>query len=504
MTLAPYWQAALNLIDPPHVDVWTPLGYTPHPKQAEFHAIPAFSDGGPFDVLFGGAAGPGKTTSLLFDAIQRAAQHPGLEVWLVRATYPQIHDSFISRLEKLGFGKAIGARWNGTEHNLRLPNGSILKFRHARNVADAADMLSAECQYLIVDERTRVAPAVVDQLVLRVRSGDSRLPVIGVRSGTNPGGPGHSIVKAQFIDPAPLGREHLDALDDEGLPILLDDGRRLTRWFLPAKLVDNPSLDSSYKARLNLLPPDMRAAYRDGDWSKFEGMRFSQFDPQLHIVAPFEISLAERKGLGIDWGSSAPFAAAWGAKLNEQLVVYRELHQAGLTPSQQARLILSSEADGERDPGRPIPAWLDPSTWARSPEQPLAKPIDADAPPPGSIAYGYEQAGVAVRKAFNDRVAGWTLLDELLTVRDDGRPGVVFFSTCTNVIRSLTGAPRDPRHPEDVDAAYTDDHAADAARYLAWGLMKGAPSGLPRRRPHPHRNGDRIPSIAGSVSRMGF
>jgi len=227
-----------------------------------------------------------------------------------------------------------------------------------------------------------------------------------------------------------------------------------------------------------MMGADARAAYRDGDWSRFEGMRFAGFSPHFHIADPADWPihelLAYPRGRGVDFGSSAPFACAWGALVrSDLLVIYRELHVAGLTPTQQAEKILSVELPGEADKVR---TWLDPSTWARNPEQPRA-PRRAGNPPSGSIADRYQEAGVPVRKAHNDRITGWSLIDDLLVVSDDGQVKVVILSTCPNLVRSLTGAPRDDSNPEDVDPDYTDDHILDAFRYLVMGLLgRSAPS----------------------------
>lgn len=519
------WAVAADLLDPRPPPTFEQLGYTPNCRivaeakergehaepcgecpQERLHAIEPFSLGGPFDVLYGGAAFGGKSYGLLMDALHRANTHSRLEAWWVRRTYPELRDSVLTDLEGLDYAAVLGCRWNAGTKELRFPNASIIKFRHARNLADAGEMLSAACQLLVVDERTTLDPAVVQKLTTRVRSGKPGVPVVGVRSGTNPGGPGHSAVKADFIDPAPLGRQRLPALDPDGHPIVTDDGRTLDRYFLPAKIDDNPAgvaADPTYSARFAMMSPDLAAAYRDGDWSRFEGMRFDRFDPRRHIVEPRDLDIplgGVRRGVGIDYGMAAPFAAVWGAIVNEQLIIYRELHRPGLTPTEQAKAILALEADGERTTGRPVPSWLDPATWARDPEKPLAKPIRADDPPPGSIADRYRKAGVPARKAFNDRVAGWSLLDELLGELPDGRPRMVFSSACPNVIRSLTGAPRSDSDPEDVDGAYRDDHAADAIRYLACGLLR---HGV--RTVRNDRAGDRkLTALTGGLAKAGF
>lgn len=441
-------------------DVFAKFGYEPTPKQVELHALPAWSDGGPWDLLFGGAAGGGKSFSLLFDAFARCVAFPRLQVWLIRATYPELRDSFLEKLEELNFAKVLDAKWKAQEYTLRMPNGSAMKFRHARSVADASELLSAECQMLIVDERTTIPPAVVDKLSSRIRAGGG-LPVFGIRSGSNPGGVGHARVKADFIDPAPLGHERI--------PLVMPSGRHADRYFIPSKVVDNPHLDDGYVDRLSLLDADLRAAYRDGDWSRFLGMAFDEWDMDVHVVSPEDVEIPEgvERGLGVDYGLSAPFCALWGAKLGDGLVViYRELYHAGWTPTQQAEAILAAEAEGER---RYVTAtWLDPSCWARQPNS--VQKASGTNPPRGSIAADYMAAGVKVHRANNDRIGGKRLIHDGLRVRDDGRPRLLVYPTCTNLIRTLPGLPRSKLKPEDVDTK-AEDHAYDGLRYLCAGLL---------------------------------
>lgn len=478
---------------PPDHDVFTPLRYRPNAgPQAEFHAIPAYSHGGPWDVVFGGAMGGGKTKALVMLAIDQAVRYPGLEVWFVRETYPDLERDVFPYLEELRYCVAIGGRWHGGQRTLGFPGGGKVRFLHARNKVTAL-AIRGQCQLLIVDERTLILPEVIETLAMRIRSGHSHIPVIGIRSGTNPGGVGHSAVKATFIDPAPAGRVELTILDEEsGRPLREDpddpDSRILTRWFLPSLAKDNPHLDGSYRTRFSMMSADARSAFRDGDWSRFEGMRFAEFTMGIHVVSPSLLPLDYADlatGIGIDYGSAAPFAAVWGALIHggEALVVYREAHETGLSSREQGDLVAGLQLDAERGQ----PAWIDPSTWARNPEEPLATGTN-DRPPPGSIAHRYLEAGVAVRKAHNDRVTGWAAIEDLLRLTEvdeqDANVPVVLqrlyvYDTCPNLIRSLTGAPRDPKNPEDVDGHYRDDHALDAFRYLVMGLV-GSPGREPQ------------------------
>ncbi len=53
--------------------------YKPFPRQLEFHTSAKKYR------LFGGAAGPGKTKALLYEAIYQAHLHPGVDTLLLRA-----------------------------------------------------------------------------------------------------------------------------------------------------------------------------------------------------------------------------------------------------------------------------------------------------------------------------------------------------------------------------------------------------------------------------------
>jgi len=65
-------------------------GYEPFPRQRMFHDSTAKYR------LFGGAAGPGKTKALLYEAIYQAHLHPGVDTLLMRRTFPELEASLIT------------------------------------------------------------------------------------------------------------------------------------------------------------------------------------------------------------------------------------------------------------------------------------------------------------------------------------------------------------------------------------------------------------------------
>jgi hypothetical protein len=64
--------------------------YDPFARQKEFHRSPAKYR------LFGGAAGPGKTKALLWEAIYQAREVAGSDSLLLRRTYPELESSLLA------------------------------------------------------------------------------------------------------------------------------------------------------------------------------------------------------------------------------------------------------------------------------------------------------------------------------------------------------------------------------------------------------------------------
>lgn len=447
------------------------VDYTPEPRQAEAHAT--LVD----ELLYGGAAGGGKSRFARAEALAMALQVPGSATLILRRTFRDLNRAggMIQGL-RLEVPRELGT-YNGTDHVWTLRNGSTIELGYLASDADVGNYQGAEYQLIIVDEVTQQTEFRYRYLLSRLRAAGplaDRMAAAGLRpriiATGNPGGIGHGWVKARFIDPAPpsVVWRPRPSLEDP------DPG---TRCFIPAKVTDNSHIDDGYRRKLDSLPEDERRALRDGDWDVYSGQRFRHFRRAVHVIDPEDLPLSLggiTRAVGVDYGLDAPYAALWGARLADGLiVVYREDYRPGLTPDEQARAILSLEAPGERAQGRPVPVALDPSTWARNPHVPHPKGPGStvianvdDGPPPGSIAAAYRaHLGPAVVKAHNDRLAGVALISDKLRVRPDGLPRLLIYSTCRNLIRTLPALPRDPKRPEDVDTK-AEDHAYDALRYL--------------------------------------
>lgn len=448
------------------------FNFVPNPRQREFFQCPAQ------EILYGGAAGGGKTDALIAAGVTMCLLVPGAKVILFRQTYPELEQEIIPRMQaKI---PAEMARWRGKDYSFRFPNGSIFRLGHLATDTDVTRYQGPEYQLVLWDELTHFTRYQYTYLRSRLRASGAVLEAMNkaglkprMLAGTNPGGRGHDWVKTWFVDPSP----------GSGVPFLggtpEDRPQARKRWmaFVPAKVTDNPAVDQAeYVAGLESMDEDLTRALLDGDWDLMGGVRFSQFRRGVHVIDPALLPLPEvgyTRAVGADYGTADAFAAVWGALLPDNLVViYREAYETGITSSEQANLIRALESDAERAPGRPIPVALDPSAWNRNPEQPLKSP-DPRVPARGSIAWFYWQVfGEQLVRAQNDRVSGAGLIDHHLKVRGDGLPRILIYSSCTRLIKTLPALMRSKTNPNDVGTSpKQDDHLYDALRYCLMQLV---------------------------------
>ena len=237
------------------------------------------------EVLFGGAAGGGKSYGQLVDALRYAVRYPCSKQLILRRTYAELEKSLIRT--SLGLYPKDIYSYNASQHTGKFKNGSLIDFGYCATENDVFQYQSAEYDVIRFDELTHFTEFQYIYLISRLR-GTSGYPK-QVKSSTNPGGVGHVWVKERFIDPAP--------------PETLFFAGDTSRLFIPSRIDDNHFLtagDPDYKKRLLHLPESQRRALLYGDWNIFEGQYFHEFAEHLHVCDPFPIPDSWRRFRSID------------------------------------------------------------------------------------------------------------------------------------------------------------------------------------------------------------
>lgn len=436
-----------------------------HPRQAEAFSSPAT------ELLYGGAAGGGKSFLLRVSALRWCLGVPGLQAYLLRRTFPDLRANHLkgpgSLPDLLAPLLALGkARWSEQRGEFRFANHSALKLAHLQHESDLMKYQGAEIHVLLIDELTHFTEGQYRFLRARVRLGGLKVPealkdrLPRIECATNPGFLGHAWVKRTWVSPRPPREVWRAAAGDGGM----------RRQYLPAKVADNPTLlegDPDYLDRLEGLgSPTLVRALKDGDWDIAAGQALEQFDRDRHVIEPFAIPEHWTRFRSLDWGSTRPFSVGWWAVSDGSaprlpagaIVRYREWYGWTGRPDTGLRLTSAEVADGIREreaPGERIAfSVADPACFGRS-----------DGP---SVAERMAARGVILKRAANDRRAGYQEVRARLRGEgegDGGRPMLFVFSTCTDgFLRTLPELVLDPHNPEDV-ATSQEDHAYDEVRY---------------------------------------
>jgi len=444
--------------------------YRPFARQREFRDSPAKYR------LFGGAAGPGKTKALLWEAIRQAWKFSGCDTLLLRRTYPELESSLLTYFRR-DVPRALYKSYNEAKHLVTWTNGSTTRFGYCRNENDVYQYQGAEFLFIGIDELTHFTLKQWQFLTSRNRCSVAG-SVCGMAGATNPGNVGHAWVKALWVDhQPPPGFERTDLYDARDYD------------FIRARLDDNPiyANDAEYRRTLESLPEHLRRAFLDGDWNVFAGQYFDIFDYGRHTARPEELRLEAwwPRWISIDWGFQHPSAVYWhcavpgrpsfaipsearnfsssygqrdpsAAPLSQddnpcRIVTYREFVQNGLSPRMLAQAI--AERSGRE---RINEIFLSPDAFAhRTSEASIAEQLGDVL-----VANGLPRPA----PADDDRIGGWQLMYQLLESN-----AWVITENCAKLIECIPQLVRDDRRQEDIRKVDGDD-PADAARY---GLVSG-------------------------------
>ena len=430
------------------------LGYTPTERQAMFHASDAD------EVLYGGAAGGGKSRALVMEALLRCLEHPGTTAYLFRRSYRELEDTLIAEA-RTSIPKEL-YKYHSARHEMDLVNGSAMRFRHCLAERDRFIYQGAEIHWLFIDEVTHFTKEMYDFLKSRLRAKAALGIRPVVRCAGNPGGIGHAWVKGRFVDAGEPGAVHEEVVDSQ----VMGSRRAHTVQYIPARVMDNPHIAQGYVWELEQKPRALRDALLYGKWDAFEGQVFAEWtdDPAhyadrqfTHVIDPFEIPREWPRYRSFDFGYARPFSVGWWAVgLDGEVYRYREWYGAN-APNEGLRMDARSiargikEAEALHEEGLTVRGVADPSIWDVSRGE--------------SIAEQMESEGVYFQPADNARISGKMQVHGRMRFESDGRAGLYVFKACRDFIRTVPSLCHDPERVEDVDTR-AEDHIYDEMRYF--------------------------------------
>lgn len=453
------------------------------------------------EILYGGAAGGGKSFFMRAFAIMLCGLIPGLNVYLFRRLYDDLiknHMEGTGGFPEMLAPLIVSGHVKIVEAEIRFWNGSKIFLCHCQHEKDRFKYQGAEIHVLLMDELTMFSEMIYRFLRGRLRAPGLEIPVWAISffkskfgvdlpakiplilCGSNPGNIGHVWVKASFIDNA-------EQFSIRQMPA--SEGGML-RQYIPAVLTDNPHVDAEdYSAKLSGLGnPALVRAMLNGDWNIVAGAFFDILDDQRHKLPPFTPPAHWTRFRSMDWGSAKPFSVGWWVVAEAEwvkfrdgkerilpqgaLVRYREWYGVKTDESGAAKpdegLRLSPEAVGrgimERESGEKIDETLcvaDPAMWKEDGGPSFAERIAKCDPKKPT-----ELVGPRFRPADNSRVQGWQQMYDRMKYAemDHGEPMLFVVETCHNWWRTVPALQHDESKPEDLDSRM-EDHAADETRY---------------------------------------
>ena len=426
--------------------------YIPQPKQRLFHLCPADR------VLYGGGRGGGKSEALLWDATTQCLTYAGYVAVIFRRIYDNLMGVFRERLYKLP--QTLGS-WNQTERAFRFVNGSVILLRAADEPKDAEGFQGNEWDGLYIDEIQEFTQNMITPLLMNLRGSGKVAAEIKprFRASAWPWGIGHAWVRKEWITPHPPYTIWSPGDDEDGVPLP-------TRCFIPATIFDNPALLKRYPGYLQELrdkpEAERRAAF--GDWDVYEGQAFPEWRREKHVVPYFDAPTSWVKRGGVDFGTTAPWAAYLYAEdpsviddidpTLRRVYVYHEWYEKGTDAQVQAKkmqpvcarqqnLIVIQLPPDMNNPGT-INRGVTPASVYRKYLNPLGIAVT-----------------IAPRAGRNHRKHRKDLLHRFLSIAPDGKPWLQVMDNCRILADQIPSLPIDPNRPDDVDTR-AEDHAYDA------------------------------------------
>lgn len=321
-------------------------GHTPFEKQMLFCAVDDR------EVMFGGAAGGGKSDALLMAALMYIDQ-PHYRALILRRRGTDLRKSgaILDRANSWWM-RMSGCHWKGSENKWVFPSGATIQFGSMNNEVDKHSFDGGEYHYVAFDELGEFTAHQYLWMFSRLRKTIGDPIPLRMRGATNPGGPSHHFLRDRFMT-MEYARKFLTN-DCEPAFVRNIHHRTSTgkivesrRWFIPSKVRDNFALEADeYEAGLSELDPVAKARLMSGDWLVMSQGRFKPEWFSNRYRHPSEYPLLE--GKYELWKNDKP----WKTFDPEKCTRFMTIDPAGTAKERSAE-----------EKGRAEPSWSVIATW---------------------------------------------------------------------------------------------------------------------------------------------
>ncbi len=400
-------------------------------------------EGGPKRVAYGGARGGGKSHWMFAQLAEDCLRFPGLKCLLLRKVGTSGKEAVNDLREMVLQG--VKHSWSESKGILSFPNGSRILLGHFKDERDIDKYLGLQYDVIGIEEETTLTDAKVRKIATCLRTSKPGWRT-RIYTTTNPGGIGHARFKAQYITPWIKGKE------------------TRTR-FIPATYRDNAFLNEDYVEELNDLVGWERQAWRDGNWDIAAGQFFTNWRHERNVIKPFPINNGWRLWCALDYGWTHYTVCYLFAESDDGEIYIVDEHAARRTLAKtHAKMII---------------AMLSRHGLTLSDLECFVAGADVFDKPDakgGTVSEQYEEAGIYMTRADNDRINGAAEMLSRLGDPENGVPTTLYvMDRCEKLIECIPAMVHDLNQAEKVKKVDCDsetgnggDDFYDAARY---GLM---------------------------------
>lgn len=407
-------------------------GYVAQSKQLQFHAAARLCDrdGGPTQIGFGGARGPGKSHALFaqiaLDDCQRIAN---LKVLYLRKVGKNAREQFedlrrsVLRFARHDYNRNLGI--------VTFPSGSRIVIGHFKNESDIDSYLGLEYDVICIEEATTLTESKYKTLrdSNRTSKPDFRPRIY---CSTNPGNVGHGWFKKRFIEPARSGAE------------------RDTR-FVFATVDDNKFIDRDYVLKLEDNTGWKLKAYRYGDWDIAAGQFFTNFNYEAVVkVISAPPPVYQTVWCAMDYGFTHWTVVYLFSYYDGVIQIVDEFRARKQLPDQNAAEIIAMLRRNNVEFWRLEAFVAGKDVFAQKGDS-MGK----------TIAEQYAEHGIILTPANTDRINGagelLKLFGDPLREENPLPPRIEISTRCAALIETIPNLQHDPHRPEDVLKINADD-----------------------------------------------